>query len=82
MGVPEAIGVNPSACRSPIVSERVLFKGQSVRVVVRLDMAGERKASWWWIFFQKSKNELTAIAWHHCSNSTQIESAQQASNDD
>ena len=54
MAVPEAIGANPSACCSPMVSERVLFKGQGVRVVVSDDMGGNRKASWWWFFsYQK-----------------------------
>ena len=54
MAVDEGERVNPSACGSPMVSERVLFKGQSVRVVVRVDMAGDRKASWWWFFLTKS----------------------------
>ena len=37
MAVDEGEGVNPSACCSSMVSERVLLKGQSVRVVVRDD---------------------------------------------
>ena len=60
MAVDEGERANPSACGSPMLSERVLFKGQSVRVVVRVDMEGNRKASWWRFFLPKRvQNELT-----------------------